>query len=163
MKLNLKKCVDCGRLFSASDKVQQCQRCAGDERMVNKRVEEAVVLDGLTTVAEIAASIGVDAAAVKRVLSALPLIAEDVESDETCPRCGIRPTRIGKPYCPVCLMGIDADLREMAARVEQDRAQRDARPEARMRGLSVAQALHEKKRRTGHYRFNPVSPNVKGY
>lgn len=163
MNTTLKKCVDCNRLFSGAEGVQQCQNCAGDEQSVFRRVEEAVTLDGLTTIAAIAGSLGVDAAVVRRVLADLPLLAQQVESDETCVRCGVRPTKIGKEYCPHCLMSIDADLREMTEQVAQESTVRDTRPEARMRNLSVAQALHEKKRRTGHYRFNPVTQNVKGY
>jgi hypothetical protein len=30
-----------------------------------------------------------------------------------------------------------------------------------MRGISVSKALREKQRRTGHYRFDPVPPNIK--
>ena len=68
---------------------------------------------------------------------------------------------IGKDFCSNCLMELNSELRDMTAIAERNRQLETSRPESRMRSLSVANALREKQRRTGHYRFDPVPPNIK--
>lgn len=162
MSTTLRKCLDCGRLFAAREGVQQCQNCNADERSVYKRIEDAVVLDHLTTVPGIADELGVDTALVRRVLADMPSLANLVENDEFCMRCGIRPATIGRDYCSNCIMELNADLREMAAISQRSGPSRAAGREAPAIRMSVGKALREKQRRTGHYRFNPAPPNIKG-
>lgn len=161
MKTNLKKCTHCGRLFSGVDEIQQCHVCADEERAVYKKIEDAIALEGLKTISAIAAAIGVDPSTVKRILAELPLAAQHVECDEPCPRCGVRPLTIGKDFCGTCALEVDADLRDMAGRVEREIAARAQRPEADLIGLSVSAARREKQRRTRRRRFAPASPHKK--
>lgn len=161
MNTTLRKCIDCGRLFAAQEGVQQCQNCSADERTVYKRIEDAVTVDKLDSVAAIAVDLGVDSGMVRRVLADMPYLASQVQNDELCPRCGIRAAVIGKDYCSACLMDLSADLRDMAGAIGS-RPESSGRNKPYISHASIAKALREKRRRTGHHRFNPVPPNVKG-
>lgn len=162
MNTTLRKCIDCGKLFAAREYVQQCQHCATDERTVYKRIEDAVVLDKLTSVSAISIDLGVDASVVRRVLADLPYLSDVVENDESCTRCGIRAAAFGRDFCSYCMADVNADLRDMVSLTERGKPVQDPRKEFGGRSLSVGNALREKRRRTGSYRFNPVPPNIKG-
>lgn len=160
MNTALRKCLDCGRLFAARDGEQQCRACSEDEQLVYRRIEDAIVTDELRTVPDIALALGVDAEVVRRVLADMPHLASLVENDALCPRCGIRPIAFGKEYCPHCLMDISASLREMAGAAARNMELLARQPETTASG--VLDALRSKRRRTGHYRFDPAPPNIKG-
>lgn len=163
MDETLKKCEKCERLFSGPEGMEECHSCrdAGDVDNLLALVQHAVRVRGRTSLVEITAVTGIGAIDVRRILENSPALAKDVNTGDLCAHCEKRAVVEGRDLCHVCIVDLEADLKDQQESVTQDLVAREERPESRLRYQSVGAALRDKRRRTGSHRFDSTPRNIK--
>jgi hypothetical protein len=83
------------------------------------------------------------------------LLAHEVEKDELCFKCGLKPAQPGSELCLGCRLEIHKSLGDAAIDVGQKIVEVQRRPESYLKGVSARTALEMKRQRTGTHRFDP--------
>lgn len=150
MPPNMKRCNDCGKLFSAAPEKTLCDTCLRNRMSRPERVREAIEKQGLESPEDIALAVGIPVDDVTTILSRLELPQKVVPREALCARCKNKECAQGSSYCSECRSALDQQFGAAARTLEQKialakRTQPAKAPESRM---SARDALDKKRLRT---------------
>lgn len=154
----LRNCVDCGRLFTGSAAVVRCAECFDRTDSEVSRLEQTIGGGGMS-VTDIARGSGMSLDRVRTILQEAKVMSRNLRKEGRCDRCGRYGRLPDADHCLSCQLELFKSLGDAAAdvldaeRLTEDRGSRR---------LSVLEAVQEKRRRTGGYRFSVSPRNVKG-
>ncbi len=153
MNLALENCPGCGRAYAAAGDVGLCSQC------FEERVRAATTAKWLRSNPETATNTDSPERPVGSTARGARVPGRNPRSEKRCASCGVKEPLAGADNCLGCQLALYKALGDLAAEVARGRPIAGLR---RPRPMYVRDMVHQKRRRTGSYRFTPVTPSIKG-
>jgi Zn finger protein HypA/HybF involved in hydrogenase expression len=146
----MNRCEDCAKLFSAAPEKTLCDTCIRNRMSHTERVREAVEMQGLQSLSDIALAVGIPLDDVSAILDQLKIPSKDVSPDALCAHCRRQEATHGSSYCPECRATLDQLFGEAARSLERKIAadQQVRRAPTQGSSTNAREALDKKRLRT---------------
>lgn len=162
METHLAKCGECKTLFRAYAKETRCPECTSEAARIFEMIDAVLDYRNLTTAREVAEIIELPLETVKRAVRLSRTLSEHTLLEERCKRCKDREAIRHSEYCALCILAIEASLRDAVNEVKKSMVEPPWKSENRIGKMNVLTAMREKRKRTGTQRFTATPRSVKG-
>lgn len=159
MALTLGNCARCNSVYNTRFGSQLCPECYLKDEGDRALVESAIETRHARTVSDVTAATRLPRTRVRKILRQEPRLAQGLEPDGACSQCGGHRALASSGRCVGCQLALYKSLGDVAAAVAFAPRPKTIRDRGRMHILA---AVHEKRQRTGSYRFHPATRSIKG-
>lgn len=155
MALSLENCSRCNNIFDARLGSDICSSCHEDAERELSLVECSLERGEESTLSQIVHDTQLPRERVQSILRGARILTRGMRPEGSCTKCAEREAMPDCDYCLGCQLELFKSLGDLAADATETMLNRTPSPR---KPSNLRAALHEKRRRTGTYRFQSTAP-----